>query len=225
MNIKLKPIKVYIVGGATNYASWFSFAHEILPCTDEALVKADLVFFTGGEDVTPSLYGDKKLPQTFCNYTRDMVEIEIFKTALALKIPMIGVCRGSQFLTVMQEEGKLVQHVTQHANGNHLIKFLDQETTYFITSTHHQMMYPFKVAKAEILAVANTPLSAKYELGDYTTAYLPGNIEPEIVYYPVTNCLCIQGHPEMMEKDMPIISVLNNLVLEKLKLIPYEEIP
>lgn len=224
MNVKLLPIKIYVVGGDVRYVSWFTFSHEVVPETLEGLKEADLIMFTGGSDVTPSLYGEKLHPTTRSDYQRDLKEMEIYQTALKLKIPMIGICRGSQFLTVMQEGGSLVQNVSRHAEGNHSITILGTNETYSITSTHHQMMYPFKVANCEIIAGCPKGLSSKYEFGDYTVVYLPGDLEPEIVYYKTTNCLCIQGHPEMMHQNMPVLRYLNNLVLDRLKLEPYEEI-
>ena len=39
--------------------------------------------------------------------------------------------------------------------------------------------------------------------------------EPEVVYYHVDGnpqCLAIQGHPEIMRKESPVINILNDLI-------------
>src|SRR5687768_16963203 len=71
----------------------------------------DLICFTGGEDVTPSLYGEVKHPLTYNNPERDKHEVEYFNQFIG--IPKVGICRGGQFLNVMSG-GKLHQHILGH---------------------------------------------------------------------------------------------------------------
>ena len=66
--------KIYVVGGANYYAQRIE-NHEL---TDD-LSTADIVMFTGGEDVDPSMYGCKKHRTTYSNINRDMYEKEIFE--------------------------------------------------------------------------------------------------------------------------------------------------
>lgn len=47
-------MKIYVVGGADNYVNFIENVQLV-----EKLEDAQLVVFTGGEDVTPSLYGWK----------------------------------------------------------------------------------------------------------------------------------------------------------------------
>lgn len=77
---------------------------------------ADLLCFTGGEDVNPALYGEPCHPYTGFNKQRDAVEKQIFHHAIHEGIPCVGICRGGQFLNVMHG-GKLWQHV--HGHGLH----------------------------------------------------------------------------------------------------------
>jgi len=84
-------MKIYIVNGNADYASLFigmGFA------ITNSLEDANTVCFTGGEDVTPALYGDFRHPYTGNNVHRDTVEDQIFGKCLANKIPMVGICRG-----------------------------------------------------------------------------------------------------------------------------------
>src|SRR5690606_26079714 len=114
----------------------------------------DIALFTGGEDVDPSLYGQNVGNNTFINVKRDSQEKSLYHI-LHPKTLKLGICRGSQFLTVMSG-GSLIQHVEGHG-GNHLITVVDthpldkEEIDIFrvdpdrfmtmeITSTHHQMM-------------------------------------------------------------------------------------
>jgi len=148
-----------------------------------------LAVFTGGEDVSPKLYGEPQLPATYSSWDRDAEEYDIFKKIRKAEIPMVGICRGAQFLCVMAG-GKLVQHVDNHAGSHHAMLTHDGRKL-DVNSLHHQMQYP--PASAKVLGWAETRLSNRY-LGVST----PPEKENEVVYYPNINALGIQYHPEMM---------------------------
>lgn len=80
--------KIYVVGNATNYANWMQA--ELV----EDMKNADLVLFTGGEDVSPSLYNSPKHHTTSCSPMRDEYEVKEYKKAKDLGLPCIGICRG-----------------------------------------------------------------------------------------------------------------------------------
>lgn len=154
----------------------------------------ELVIFTGGEDVDPSLYMENAGKFTSFNKKRDKLEASTYNDFRY--IPKLGICRGAQFLTVMNH-GKLVQHVTGHTS-DHTIE-TDCDRVMNVTSTHHQMMYPFglKADSYKLIAWAQYFKSNTYLNGN--NVEIPPTrefLEPEIVYYPNTSSLAIQGHPE-----------------------------
>src|SRR5262245_24070299 len=76
-----------------------------------------IVFFCGGADVSPSLYGERPASRTLgVEVARDQQERELFLRARAANLPMIGICRGAQFLCVMAG-GRLCQHLDGHCLG------------------------------------------------------------------------------------------------------------
>jgi anthranilate/para-aminobenzoate synthase component II len=158
--------------------------------------KANLICFTGGADVSPYLYGEPPHNTTHNDAVRDRKEESVFRWALARKIPMVGICRGGQFLNVMSG-GKMYQNVDMHGMVHDL---LDRESRQHIlvTSTHHQMMRP--QGKYQLLGVS-------YQSGDrefFTNEIFAKEVskeDNEVVYYPDTNCLCFQPHPEMYLED------------------------
>ena len=123
-------------------------------------------------------------------------------------------------LTVLSGGG-LIQHVSNHAkSGTHKIHLINEDVDIDITSTHHQMMYPFWLNKKEydIIAKSTKDLSTTYLDGDDRERRLPQDfVECEIVYYKTTNCLCIQGHPEYMPKDSSAVRYINVLIREYLE--------
>ena len=201
-------MKIYVVGGADNYVNFIENVQLV-----DKLEDAQLVVFTGGEDITPSLYGCKKHRTTYSNLRRDLEERDIFNKIDSRKQVCLGICRGSQFLCVMNG-GKLIQNITSHATGfTHGIT--DGYKIYQITSTHHQMQYPFNLNgdDYDILFVSYGVESDYYEGDGIDPNIVPGR-EPEIVLYHkkgLPKCLAVQGHPEMIP-DSPVAEMINNLV-------------
>lgn len=199
--------KVYVVGPEKRYSKWIS-DHVLTDNLDEA----DIVIFTGGEDVTPSLYGCEKHHTTWSNLDRDLKEKEIFEKIRPDQF-CIGICRGSQLLCCLNG-GLLIQDVTNHAiRHTHEIYKANGRGVYEITSTHHQMQYPFNLNEEDYKVLYYADFRSGYYAGDKIPRTIP--CEPEIVLYQKEGkpkCLAIQGHPEMMRLESPTIAMLNNLI-------------
>lgn len=77
----------------------------MLPLTDDKDEIAQLldsvqgILLTGGHDVDPAVYGAEPIPEcgTPCR-ERDIMESELLRQALERDIPVLGICRGIQFL-------------------------------------------------------------------------------------------------------------------------------
>ena len=78
----------------------------------EVLSRVDGVFVTGGEDWNPKLYNQEAIPHgsSGWNDPRDTSDIHLMQQAIALDIPMLTVCRGTQGLNIALG-GALVQDV------------------------------------------------------------------------------------------------------------------
>lgn len=197
---KLMP-KVHIIHSSAAYVSLFANAGWMVTSNHE---DADLFCFTGGEDVSPHLYGEKQHPWTQTSAVRDAVEQKMFNHAVDNGIPMVGICRGGQFLNVMSG-GKMYQHVSNHALAHgHVIEDLETGLVVFASSTHHQMMRP----SSEAVVVATINLGGTKEhcadLGTEGKAIIHGPLDEddiEVVWYPTTDCLCFQPHPEFGGAD------------------------
>lgn len=154
----------------------------------------DLAQFTGGEDVSPSYYGEKPISVTPYDLNRDKDEEYIFNILKSYNINMVGICRGGQFLNVMNG-GKLWQDVNNHTlNTTHEI--IDNRTREVIrvTSTHHQMMRCNICAEVIATAELATIKSNEY----ITISKDSGFIDNEVLWYEDTKCLCFQPHPEFI---------------------------
>lgn len=210
--------KVYVVGEAKHYANFIKDFTLV-----EDIKDANIVVFTGGEDVDPSLYGENAHYSTYSNLARDLEEKKIFESIQPNQL-VVGICRGSQFLCVMNG-GKLVQDCDNHGIfGTHPIIDILEDEVYEITSTHHQMQYPYNINPDyfTLQAISYGNRSYYYAGDGILDLNVQNNGEPEIVIYHKPDkprCIAIQGHPEYMRKEAPIVSYLNNLINKNLKLI------
>lgn len=63
------------------------------------LNRVDGLLLTGGEDVDPREYGERKQPCCGdCSASRDAMEFPLCREALARRIPLLAICRGMQVL-------------------------------------------------------------------------------------------------------------------------------
>lgn len=171
----------------------------------------DLVLFTGGEDVNPVYYNERVGKYTNFNDNRDKKEIDTFNKFRGNSF-IFSVCRGSQLITVLSG-GRLIQHVEGHCKDHSMI--LNNRLRYNITSSHHQMLYPFDLNEKdyELIAYSEYFQSKTYLNGDNEEIDLPKNfLEPEIIYYKNTNALCIQGHPEWSHCERRTSTMCLNLI-------------
>lgn len=77
----------------------------------DVLAEIDGVLLTGGGDVDPVLYGERRHPQVRdAEPGRDAFEIELARRAMAADLPLLAICRGAQVLNVSRG-GTLVQDI------------------------------------------------------------------------------------------------------------------
>ena len=60
----------------------------------------DGLIISGGNDVSPSLYGERVTCCGSLDPERDRYEMELLKKALEMDLPVLGVCRGIQIMNV-----------------------------------------------------------------------------------------------------------------------------
>lgn len=157
-----------------------------------------LVLFTGGEDVHPSLYNETS-PRGLCcaSLSRDKQEMAVFEFALRNKIPMTGICRGSQFLNVMNG-GRMIHHMDGHTGIRHLFANRRDDKVFEVTTTHHQMSIP---SKHGIIVGWCPEKRATIFIGDKDEPTQWAGPEVEALLYPRTRCFAVQYHPEYMDRN------------------------
>lgn len=206
--------RLFLVSDQNVKKTFYHLFDQILWYEGQKITADDTLLLEGGTDVNPQYYYEARgLHTDEPDKRRDSLESFVWNTFNKAGAGSIGVCRGSQFLCVLNN-GRLVQHVTGHG-GNHPVELLDG-TRIEVTSTHHQMMYVTKESHGKILAKADPNRSKWYFNGSNQNIVMPDSIEPEIVWFPKTKSLAIQGHPEYLDNDHPFPRYCQKLVKEYL---------
>ena len=120
----------------------------VLPLTEDEQVLGQLAYeidgflMTGGQDVSPALYGEERLDS--CGETlpvRDGMESRLFQLCLERDVPVLGICRGIQLMNVLLG-GTLYQDLpSQHP-----------------TETEHHMSPPYDRPVHQVEICKGTPL-------------------------------------------------------------------
>lgn len=188
-----KRFNVYIVGPDNLIANmWRNEGHDIVSRQHQA----DIVQFIGGVDINPDLYGEIRLPTTIVNPACDLRDYGAWECLIPARQMAVGICRGGQFLNV-QNNGFMWQHVSGHTDSHKITDLtgLTQGKEITVTSTHHQMMIPD--SSGEVLAYADN-LARDHKSGiqrEYD------GVDPEVIWYDKTRCLCFQPHPEFKKGE------------------------
>lgn len=174
---------------------------------EEAMNNCNVVCLTGGSDVSPRLYNQKRHKCTHFNDYRDTSDILLAEAAMKEGKGLVGICRGAQLLCVIAG-GSLIQDVSDHAvtyKTGHDITTINGRKIH-VTSTHHQMMHPTPAMHS--LLAWGEGLSDYYKIEedkdctmlDFLTE--SGTVkEPEVVWFPNIHGLAVQFHPETMDKE------------------------
>ncbi len=190
-----------------NYVDWIlnydpsieivKLSHEKNSAND--ILKCSALLLPGGGDADPKLYGQdnshglsKKIDEK-----RDAFESELFKLAIANKVPVLGICRGLQIVNVFLG-GTLFQDIPDHKSEDsnstddlvHQIN-VDEKSLLFrltknitgdINSSHHQAVE--KIAnELQVSSTSNDGMIESLEWKDCL------NKSP---------MLLVQWHPERM---------------------------
>lgn len=157
----------------------------------------DGLLLPGGDDIDPSRYGAERHEKCGKSCTlRDEAEWKMLEAFLPTGKPILGICRGCQFLNIYQG-GTLHQHIDGHSDfktrgkGCHHVRIQPDTSlagllpeTLWVNSLHHQAVD--RLGKDLIV-------TARAEDGTVEAIALAG--------HPF--CLAFQWHPEHLSSSRP----------------------
>ena len=166
----------------------------------EIAERFDGFVFTGGDDIDPAKYGEEKIPQCGqpCGH-RDSLEFALFREVIKTDKPILGICRGMQFLNAALG-GTLYQDLpTQKPSGvchkqpapfdalTHSVTVEKDTLLYSIVGTEKLMVNTLHHQAVDKIAPCLVPC-AKADDGLVEAVY-----DPEKAFL-----LGVQWHPEMI---------------------------
>lgn len=196
----MNGLSAYVLPGAM-YGLVVAYMAEAGCTRAKTIEEADIVVFVGGADVTPEIYKQAKMAGTYNDFERDQVETEIYHKCLERGQVMFGICRGAQFLHVMNG-GQLWQDVNNHGGRDHEIYDIEEDVHLTVTSYHHQMLALTPDTDLEVLAVCSDQIATRFKSDTMTIdlkkegSNVDVELEIEAGYYNKSKCFFVQGHPE-----------------------------
>lgn len=160
----------------------------VLPATTNAagiaaaLDRVDMLIFCGGEDVEPARYGETNhVKLGTVNLRRDAWEFAVADEAIRRRMPLLGICRGCQFLNVRfggtlwqdvpsEKPGAMVhgikgEHTISVESGTRLHAMLKADSV-SVNSRHHQAVKDL-ASGFKVVARAPDGVIEAFEAADY----------------------------------------------------------
>ncbi|MCG8473443.1 MAG: gamma-glutamyl-gamma-aminobutyrate hydrolase family protein [Desulfobacterales bacterium] len=173
----------------------------------EYLDTLDGLLLSGGEDLSPLLYGENPLPQVqdICPQ-RDGFEIPLVQEALERDLPMLGICRGMQVMNVATG-GTLYQDLFSQLKGalGHLPRKMAVEALYH-TVTPEEGSLVAEMFGTEPLAVNSFHHQAVKTPGkgfQVTALSTEDRVVEAMEYGEKAFCMAVQWHAEDLTVDHP----------------------
>jgi putative glutamine amidotransferase len=202
-----------------NYPNWIKDSKESVEIIEldykigniEDIKKCDGVIFSGGVDVHPRFYNSEKLNYKNhdgkFNEKRDEFEKKVFWLAQEKQIPILGICRGMQYINVLMGGG-LIQDLEEDGKNNHRNIEDKDENGKKMDSSHEihvdKNSFFYEVTKAEKGKVNSAHHQGLGKIAPElkVTAVSEDDVAEALEYKDKTNkpfFLCVQWHPERLK--------------------------
>jgi putative glutamine amidotransferase len=195
----------------------------VLPIIDNAsdiyrqVEAIDGLLLTGGQDVSPLLYGeepDVKLENTYPR--RDAFEFQLLHAVYQLKKPILGICRGLQLINVAFK-GTLYQDVSLRPDTHvkHCQNYLVDEPTHTIHVSPDTVLH--SIFEKDRILVNSWHHQCVKELADGFTCSATAKDGLVEAFEKMDNSflLAVQWHPELTShKDPDMLKLFQRLVNE-----------
>lgn len=189
----MKIGKVYVPKTMLHYPTKQLFVRNNWEVIDTP-ERAHLICFTGGEDISPLIYGQIPHITSHYNLERDAMEIELYENN---DCKFMGICRGAQLLAALND-CQLIQNITSEHPSQHIVNYITDNSIrpIMVNSLHHQ-------------AIIESPEMDVFMKQDKeTTGYVVDKHGKEILVkeqcvdgFILGDCLGVQFHPELSGCD------------------------
>lgn len=168
-------------------------------------VRPSGIILSGGGDVSPAFYGSELTEKAHVSLLREQTEAQLLDYCLKHRIPVLGICRGLQFInvyfkgTLISDINQLVPAKCHPCPGNHPVSLLHNDLVALtraadsidVNSYHHQGVALGGLAQ-ELQAFA-----VERDLGLV-----------EGLYHPHHRLAAVQWHPERAAETTPLDRII-----------------
>lgn len=173
--------------------------------------KFDGIILTGGGDVNPIFSKrDHTNHQEICE-GRDYIEWKLIEFGIEKKIPILGICRGMQFINVffggriIHDINLNILDIVKHVRSTHFVNIIDP---IFLNKLD---VSSFKVNSFHDHGLSEQTLAPNL----YTFAISEDNVIIEGIYHPKYPIIGIQWHPERKGSNKSVDYNLVRFLIEK----------
>lgn len=182
----------------------------------------DGLVLTGGEDVDPSYYGEKAIPNmNEVDSIRDIYDLVLLKLATDRNIPILGICRGEQIINVAyggtlyqdiptQVQDKSIKHKQSEPRekGTHMISIASG-------SQLHKILNVSEVSTNTFHHQAVKKVAPNFKI----VAGTSDGVVEAIEAYPNRSIMGVQWHPEghVLGGDTIMLKLFDFIVSESSK--------
>jgi|YelNatPaOPRAMG01_1025707.scaffolds.fasta_scaffold00840_22 putative glutamine amidotransferase len=165
--------------------------------------RCDGLILTGGEDVTPELYGDWPDETVHSNPERDGFEYRLIEVALEKNMPILGICRGLQIVNVYLG-GTLILDLEKYQGKNHRKISSTEDRYHGVSFTEGSNLSKFINVRTGEVNSAHHQAADRVGDGLKVTARADdGTIESLESSNPEGKITLVQWHPERLNKESP----------------------
>jgi len=155
------------------------------------------IILSGGNDIYPSFYGEVPLYDSNYSSDRDTLEKKLLSYAIEKGLPVLGVCRGMQFINVFFG-GTIIQSIKNHIDARHEIRIVDNKALevflkdILLVNSYHKQAITIKTLSGQLKPFAISEPEGVIE-GLYHADY------------PIAG---VQWHPERDGSDVGIDKII-----------------
>jgi len=166
----------------------------------------DGIILSGGFDVNPIFYGEEPTKHVGFTYTpRDLCELFVVKAAIEKDMPILGISRGQQIMTVAFG-GNLYQDISNNEESfvNHFQRASITDIGHYVNIVPGTKLH--KIFNNDKVLVNSFHHQAAREIPkNFTVTALSADGIIEAIEHNTKPIMAVQWHPEIMIRKHPIM--------------------
>ncbi len=159
------------------------------------------IILSGGNDINPTSFGEEVQEGLSLSLRRDLVETELLNIAIEKKLPVLGICRGMQFINTFfgGKVTDLRKRYSHLPSKNHQITITAKQDL-FGTESSVNSYHNWGITQTELAE----PLKIFAKNGEII----------EGIYHPTLPIIGIQWHPERTSPDEELNKKIIKFIVE-----------